>query len=208
MQKQTQFTKREIVLLIIAGTLLVTYTSFKYLISPMIDKYSSAVKEKGELEWKNQEALLYPESLESNKKILSKVKDALVGKSTLFDDRADSLKVDEEITSLLQTNGIAPLSVQIENGIKVEQGKKESSNNKNNTQDTDVKKTDGSIPAVYKFTVKVQSIGSLENAKKVFDTVSQSTDRRIVKFDVVESDKTLLNITFIVYERDSFNLED
>lgn len=201
MQKQTQLTKREVVLLIIAGILLISYASSKYLISPMMDRYSSAEKEKEELEWKNQEALMYPRSIESNKKILSKVKEELIGKSTLFEDKADSLKVDEEITSLLQLNGIVPFSVLIENGVKIE-------NNNKTTQGTNEKKANPAIPSVYKFTVKVQALGSLENAKKVFDAVSQSTDRRIVKFDVIESEKTILNFSFIVYVRDSFELED
>jgi hypothetical protein len=54
--------------------------------------------------------------------------------------------------------------------------------------------------------VKVQANGPLESAKMVFDNVSKSTDRRIVKFDVIENEKTVLNFTFIVYVRDSFDL--
>ncbi|MDF2556417.1 MAG: hypothetical protein K0R71_245 [Bacillales bacterium] len=209
MQKQTQLTKREVVLLFIAGILLISYTSFNYLISPMMDKYRIAVKENDKLQWKNQEALIYPETIESNKKIIAKVKDDLFSKSTIFEDKADSLKVDEEITSLLQTNNISPISVQIEDGIKVENDKiVNSTENSNDNQDANIDKKEVSLPAVYKFKVKVQAIGNLENAKRVFETVSNSTDRKITKFEVIENEKTILNFTFIVFVRDSFELED
>lgn len=202
----TKLTKREIILLIVAGILLISYLSFNYLISPTIDKYSHAVKERDELKWKKLEALMYSGSIESNNKILSKVKDELAVKSTLFTDRVDTLKVDEEITTLLQSNGITPISVQIENGVRVNENgnddKKSSTTNTSNIDQT----TPAQYPAVYKYLVKVQANGSLESAKIVFDNVSQSTDRKIVKFDVIENEKTILNFTFVVYVRDSFNL--
>ncbi|MDF2534760.1 MAG: hypothetical protein K0R18_917 [Bacillales bacterium] len=207
MQKNTtQLTKREIVLLIIAGILLVSYLSIKYFISPTLDRYSNAVKERDELKWKKQEALLYPGSVDSNKKILSNVKDELVVKSTFFTDRVDTLKVDEEITTLLQSNGITPISVQIENGVRVDESGNDGKKSSTTTETNKDQAISVQYPAVYKYLVKVQANGLLENAKMVFDIVSHSTDRRIVKFDVIENEKTVLNFTFIVYVRDSFDL--
>ena len=211
MEKQTQLSKREKVLLVVAGILLLGYLSINFLISPTLKRYNKLTNENEELQWRKQEVSMYEGSIDNNQKILSKVKYELLSKSSNFSDKVDTLKVDEEITTLLQSNGITPIAVQLENGIKIEKQEKENTannNSSNNTinKDTAKKNEPEALPSVYKFKVNVQASGSIENAKKVIDIVSKSSDRRIVKLDVAENDKTVLNFTFIVYVRDSFSV--